>query len=206
MSTKFLSELIPESGWHSPEQINLKPLQDHELTPRKKLAFNLMLKIGKARCPNLFRTMFRNFRIYKAFARFNAKVMPKGELARRETELMILRVGWKTRSLYEWGQHVEIGMRIGLTSDDIVRVTQGADAQGWSEQERLLLTAVDEILDNKVVSDVTWKALSAFYNDKLMLEILFTITGYNGLATVLNSTGIRLEDDIQQVLTQTRYS
>lgn len=112
MNDISISYLVPEQGWIKKDNPRLLPLADEELNLRKKFALRTMFRVGKANCPNLFRTMFRNFRVFLRFAAFNASVMPKGRLTRRQTEIAILRVALKTRSYYEWGQHVEIGLRI----------------------------------------------------------------------------------------------
>lgn len=87
-----LLDLLPEGGWIDLHKPRLTPLKNEELTLYQRFLLFLMLKVGKARCPNIFRTMFRNLRVYFPFARFNATVMPKGELSRRHTELAILRM------------------------------------------------------------------------------------------------------------------
>lgn len=205
MSKKYLMELTPEGGWIDRGQPKLTPLEDHELSLPKRTLVKTMLQVGKARCPNIFRTMFRNFRVYFPFALFNAKVMPKGELPRRDTELAILRVGWKTRSYYEWGQHVDVGLRVGLTPEEIYRVTLSPDAEGWTEYESAVVRAVDELVDDKSVSDETWNTLSNHLEEKLLIELLFAITTYNSLACMLNSIGVELEDDVEQILKETTY-
>lgn len=206
MSRTSLQTLVPQGGWNMPAHPRLSPLQDEELSLRKRLILAMMLKIGKARCPNIFRTLFRNFRIYFPFVKFNAKIMPKGQLSRRHTELAILRVGWQVRSYYEWGQHVEIGLRIGLTAEDIYRVTLGADATGWNPYESAILRCVDELLAQQAISAESWSTLTRYFDERLMIELMFVITSYNSLACMLNSVGVELEAEIEQVLAHTYYS
>ncbi len=140
----LLTGLVPEGGWLKLDTPRLTPLKDEEMSIPKRSMLYLMLRIGKAKCPNLFRTMFRNFRVYSPFARFNARIMPYGKLARRHTELAILRVAWRTRSYYEWGQHIGIGLRNGLTPNDIFRVTLGPETERWDDCEQSIIRAVDE--------------------------------------------------------------
>lgn len=202
----FVKELVPEGGWLQHSSPRLSPLADGELSLGNRSILYMMLKIGGAKCPNLFRTLLRNARVYLPFARFNSTIMPRGKIKRRNTELAILRVAWKSRSYYEWGQHVEMGMRTGLSPEDIYRVTLGFDAQGWSHLEKAILCAVDEIIDNRQLSNATWKRLSAHLNEKQMIELLFLISGYGALACVLNSVGVQLEPEVQQVLIRTKVS
>lgn len=196
-----VKKLVPEGGWVKQDKPRITQLSNKEMGLPKRSLINIMLKVGTAYCPNLFRTMFRNFRIYFSFALFNSKMMPKGELTRRQTELAILRVAWKTRSRYEWGQHVDIGIRDGLTLEDISRVAMGGSAEGWSESEGAILMAVDELIDNNVISSEQWTVLSNYFNDRLLIELMLLIGGYTALAGVLNTVGIELEPEIEQTMT-----
>jgi 4-carboxymuconolactone decarboxylase len=109
----------------------------------------------------------------------------------KDRELLILRVAWRTRSGYEWHQHRRMGGEEGLTAAQLEAVPGGPDAAVWSDRERALLSAVDEMLDRHAVGDETWDRLAAAYEPSQLLELLFVIGGYLCLATVLNSIGLR---------------
>lgn len=126
--------------------------------------------------------------------------MPHGEIPRRDTELVILRVGWNCRCRYEWGQHVDISLRAGVSAEDIARVPQGAEAPGWEPRIRALMRACDEFHDQRMIPDKTWAELEAHYDTPRLLEVLMLIAQYEGLAGVLNSTGLPLDTDLEQVL------
>ncbi len=203
MTKDSLLDLEPEGGWKKLDSARLTPLSKSELGPYKRFVLHMIVKIGGAISTNLFQTFFRNFRVYFSFAKFNAKIMPKGELTRRQTELALLRVGWKTRSFYEWSHHCDIGMRAGLTVADIRRIPQGPEAEGWSADERAILTAVDEMIDAHAVSPETWKSLTDHLDQKLLIELLFLIATYTGLASILNSVGVQVEPEIEQIMSRT---
>jgi hypothetical protein len=57
--------------------------------------------------------------------------------------------------------------------------------------ERAVLTAADEMIDQFVVSDKTWAALTSSFEAAPIFELLFVIGGYLCLAAVLNSIGLR---------------
>ena len=59
-------------------------------------------------------------------------VLFTGTLRPRERELAVLRIGWLCRAPYEWGQHVVIARRHGVTTEEIARVVAGSAAPGWS--------------------------------------------------------------------------
>jgi alkylhydroperoxidase family enzyme len=106
-------------------------------------------------------------------------------------ELLILRVAWRTRSGYEWNQHSRMGADAGLTPAQIEAIAQAPSAEVWTPLERILLTAVDETVDDHVVSDATWSALASHFGTAELFELLFLVGGYLCLAGVLNSIGMQ---------------
>lgn len=169
----------------------------------KRLLMSTMVKVGTANCTHLYRTLFRNLRVYFPFARLVAKMMPQGELSRRHTEIAILRVAWKSRSRYEWGQHVDIGQRAGLTPSDVLRISEGPDAAGWDPCEGAIVRAVDELADDRVISDATWQVLRRRFDERLMIELVLLIGCYAALAGALNSLGVELEDKVAEIVART---
>ena len=96
--------------------------------------------------PNIFTTLGRHPRLFRAWLRYSAHLMPFGQLPRRDTELVILRVAWQCRSAYEWQQHVPIALRVGLTPDEVAGVADDPAAGGFTERQRALLAVSDELL------------------------------------------------------------
>ena len=111
----------------------------------------------------------------------------------RVRELLILRVGWRTRCRYEWAQHTRMAERAGLTSAEIAAVADGSGFAGWSDRDRDLLDAVDQMIDAHRVADDTWHRLADHFDEQALLELLFLIGSYLCLALVLNS--VELEPD-----------
>jgi 4-carboxymuconolactone decarboxylase len=120
------------------------------------------------------------------------QLLGKGELSRRERELTILRVGWLCRAPYEWGQHVEIAKRYGVTSEEIDRVTRGPDAEGWTDHEAAILRAVDELLGNQMITDETWGVLTRTWSERQLLEFPIVIGQYYTIALQQNAMRVRL--------------
>ena len=110
---------------------------------------------------NIFRTLAAHPKLTKHWMVFANHVLGKNTLPPREREILILRIGWLCRAEYEWAQHVVIGKREGLSDDEIARIGIGADAPGWSEPDRALLRATDELWNDAMISDGTWRDLVA---------------------------------------------
>jgi alkylhydroperoxidase family enzyme len=145
---------------------------------------------------NIFRTLAAHPKLLKQWLVFGNYILNKSTLPPRERELLILRIGWLCRAEYEWGQHVVIGKRAGLTDEEIDRVKEGPEAAGWSEFDATLLRAVDELRAQAFISDPVWSALSARYDAQQLLDLVFTVGQYNLVSMALNTLGVRLDEGV----------
>ena len=148
---------------------------------------------GTGAPPNIFPTLARHRGLFRAWLRFAGRLMPRGRLPRTDTELVILRVSVNCGCDYEWGHHVRLGRRAGLSDEQIARVADGPDAPGWSDHERALLRAVDELGRDRVIADETWAALRARYDERRLIELCLLAGHYEMLAGTLNSLGVQPE-------------
>ena len=99
----------------------------------------------RGRVLNITRTLAHYPELSSAWGQFSRHVLGNSSLPDRERELIILRMGWNCRSGYEFGQHRRIGQAAGLTLEEVERTKQGPEADGWTDHERALLTAADEL-------------------------------------------------------------
>lgn len=191
--------LVPEGGWRKAERIRVAPLKPEEMSLFARIAIRVINKVGKLEASNLFMMLLRNFRLFKAWLGFAARMMPYGEIDRRDTELVILRVGWNCRCRYEWGQHVDIGLRTALSEDDIVQVPLET-APNFEPRIKALMKACDEFHHDRMVGESTWAELEQHYSTRKLLEVLMLIGHYEMLAGVLNSTGLPLDHKLDKLL------
>lgn len=146
---------------------------------------------------NVFTTMANHPDLMRDWLVFASHILGRNSLPARERELLILRIGWLCRAEYEWGQHVRIGRRAGLTDADIERIIAGPGADGLSETDRLLLQATDELHEDAHIADATWNALAERYSTEQMMDLVFTVGEYNLVSMALNSFGVQLDDDLE---------
>jgi alkylhydroperoxidase family enzyme len=140
--------------------------------------------------PNLLGLFGHHPELTAAFMGFSGLMLDAPVLAPRDRELVVLRVAYRTRSQYEWAQHVTIGQEAGLSAAHVGAVGRGPDDEIWTADERLLLRATDELLDDWRLGDATWQALAARYDPRELLELLFAVGSYLCLALVLNSVDL----------------
>jgi len=143
--------------------------------------------------PNIFATLAKNPKLFASWVVFGARLMPRGKLARVDTELVILRVAYNNRCRYEWDHHVRIGKRSGLTDAEIDRVAAGPAAAEWSEHRRALLAACDEMHAQRLISDATWSALAIELSEQQMIELTMLIGHYSMLAAAIATLGVQPE-------------
>jgi len=142
---------------------------------------------------NIFLTLAKNEPLFTAFMNLGGYLLGKRfGVERRERELVILRVGWRSGSDYEFGQHTVIGKQVGVTDEEIVRLTQdGLD--GWSDDDAALLAMADELCADNDVSDATWAALSRRWSEQQLLDLLVLAGFYRLVSGFLRSVRVQRE-------------
>lgn len=156
--------------------------------------YNIFKNFSDDKIINIFKTIARHPKLMKNWLSFFSYILNRSRLPKRDMEITILRIGWLCQSEYEWAQHAISAKNIGLTEEEIVRITKGPDAEGWSEFEQTLIRSVDELHNNAFISDVTWKILSEKYDNKKLMDLIFTVGQYNLISMFLNSIGVQIEE------------
>ena len=108
-----------------------------------------------------------------------------GVLPRRDHEILALRTAHNCRSEFEWTEHTAFAHRSGLTDDEIDAIASGADP-GWSDRERLLLAAADELHAETAISRATWTALAPLCTTAELVEAIYVVGQYTMLSMVAN--------------------
>ena len=124
------------------------------------------------------------------FLSWAAALALQGVLSHRDHELLALRVAAKCGSSFEWEEHAEYARAAGLTDDEIAHIAKPIDARDWTDAERALLHAADQLTANHDVSDATWLALTRHFDEPQLVEILFVVGQYTMLSMVANAAGI----------------
>ena len=145
---------------------------------------------------NVFGTLAQHPKLIKRWLVFANHVLLKSTISGRDRELAILRAGWRCNAPYEWGQHVVIGRREGITDEEIARIGAGPDAPGWSPHDAAILRAVDELHDTSTISDATWATLTETYDRQQCMDLVFAIGQYHLVSFALNAFGVERDDGL----------
>ena len=141
---------------------------------------------------NILSTFVHHPALLKEFLKFNVHLLFRSTLPPRLRELAILRVAHRTDSEYEWGQHVKMGLREGLTEDEIAGVQRGEAADKF---DRTVLAGVDELMDSYELSDTTWAALGERFDERQRMDFVFTVGCYITVAMALKTFGVELDQE-----------
>lgn len=177
-----------------PRAPRLQPLMESQWTEEQTKILNNSRIGGKLL--NLSLTLARHPKMMERWNAFAGYVLKESTLPRRDREILILRVGRLAWSDYEFGQHTIVARWIGMPADDIERIIQGADAPGLSSFDAALIRAADELIIDQCLTDVTWQALSAVYNEKQMMDLILTVGQYSLVSMLLNSLGVQREPGV----------
>jgi 4-carboxymuconolactone decarboxylase len=150
------------------------------------------------RAPNVLTTLMRHPALTGPFLAYNAVLLNTPAVEPRLRELMVLRVAWRTRSTYEWAQHVRMARRCGITAEEIDAIADGAGAGVWSPLDADVLAATDQLLDHYRIDDDTWGRLAERLDERQLMEVAFIVGTYTCLAMAFNSFGLELDPELHE--------
>ena len=120
-----------------------------------------------------------------------------GALDGRLRELIIMRIGWRQGSLYEWTQHWRVARMLEIPEDDLVGVRDWRASDRFDRADRAVLAATDETLGQGAISERTWSELEATVPDEqARLEVVMAIANWSMFAQLLRSLEVPLEEGV----------
>ena len=134
---------------------------------------------------HLFNVLGQHKLLFLAMLPFSGYLLYAGKLSRKDTELVILRVGYLRDCEYELQQHRRLAKSRGVDAELQSRIFEGPDAEGLSERQRVLITATDEFVITRSMSAETWAAMSGYYDRRQLIEFCLLTAQYDGLAATI---------------------
>jgi alkylhydroperoxidase/carboxymuconolactone decarboxylase family protein YurZ len=136
-----------------------------------------------------------------AYNTFGKHLLLTSTIAVRPRELVVLRTAWLQKCEYEWHYHVGYALSAGLTMEEIAAIRDGWQSPVWDgkDEDRAILRAVDELVENSRIGDETWDLLSRFYSREQRMDLIFTIGNYVVLGWAVATFGIPVEAGVDPV-------
>lgn len=142
--------------------------------------------------PEMILTAMCHKDLFERLVNVSLTLLKEPSLPLRDRQLVILRVGWLRQIPYIWGEHVTVSKKLGLSEDDIEQVTLGSTASCWTDHERALLEATEQLIDNGMIDDETWEVLAKAYSDKQLFELPILVGQFSTVGLFQNALRIRL--------------
>jgi alkylhydroperoxidase family enzyme len=113
----------------------------------------------------------------------------------RQREIVILRTCANNDCEYEWGVHIAaFAGHVGLDDRQVASTRLGGHADPcWTDEERVLLCAVDELCAGARIEPVTYRAIRHRFSLEQQLEILALCGNYHTVCFVANTARLELE-------------
>ncbi|BFM05792.1 carboxymuconolactone decarboxylase family protein [Halioxenophilus aromaticivorans] len=176
----------------------LPPLPEDQRSPSQQAVLDeiSMVVVDGVRKPredlDSLEILIRHSKLYCAHLEVSKIYLSDGELCVRDRELAILRIGWLSQAPFEWGSHVVIAKRNGVSAQEIEWIIEGSQASAWGERDAALLRAMEELHFDSMVSDPTWATLERSFSDKELIELLILAGQYKTVAYLQNSLRLRI--------------
>ena len=146
---------------------------------------------------NIFRALLRQPKLAKAVSDLLVSLLFHGTLDVRVRELIIMRLGWETGSVYEWAQHWRVARQLDVPEEDILGVRDWRASDRFDEIDRVVLAATDETLADGVISPATWDDCKRLLGDTTdLVEMVAAIGCWRMISSVVRSLDIPLEEGV----------
>lgn len=139
---------------------------------------------------NVLGTLARHPGLTRAYLQFNAHLLLDSTLSARVREVVVLRAVLQRRSEYLWEHHIPLAERAGLTREEIEQIRAGEPSD---DIDRIVVRAVDELDEDCTLTDATWTLLRERFDERQVLDLIFTAGCYQLLAVAVNALAVQPE-------------
>jgi len=146
---------------------------------------------------NIFRVLLHHPMLAGQLSGMLLSLLVRGKLDARLRELVIMRIGWATGSVYEWTQHWRIALELKVDEAELLALRDWPAYPDWSELDRAVLAATDETLEAGAVSAETWSQCARLLPGlEEQLELLGAIGTWRFVSQLLRSLEVPLEEGV----------
>ncbi len=148
---------------------------------------------------SVFRVLLRHPAVAEELASTLTTLLFRGnKLDTRLRELIIMRIGWRTGSVYEWTQHWRVARGLEIPEADLAATRDWRGAANLTDADKAVLQATDDTLDEGMISDATWKVCCRHLaTEAERIELVIAIGNWTMFSQLLRSLRIPLEDGIE---------
>jgi len=148
---------------------------------------------------SVFRVLLRHPAVASELASTLTTLLFRGnKLDARLRELIIMRIGWRTGSVYEWTQHWRVARGLDIPEADLAATRDWRGAANLSAADRAVLQATDDTLDQGMISNAAWEACCLHLaTEAERIELVVAIGNWTMFSQLLKSLRIPLADGVE---------
>lgn len=161
-------------------------------------AINFQASVNMLKDPVLM-TFARHPQLTGPYINYNQHLLISSTLPVRLRQIAILRTGWLRRGRLMWASHIRLSLTLGLDGADFDAIKIGPGAPHWSAMERAVLEATDQLIEGSDIEDAIWARLVEEFDDKQMMDLIFTVGTYILMAMSHNAMRIQRTPDLIEI-------
>jgi alkylhydroperoxidase family enzyme len=113
--------------------------------------------------------------LFQARDSLMALMQPGRNLPAKLRELAIIRTGIVGESRFEYSQHLKVARMVGIADDKLGAIKGWATSDKFTDVERAVMQATDELVGRNLVEDETFAALKRHMSDEQIFELFYVI-------------------------------
>ena len=161
----------------------VKLIRKDQAAPEIKELFQQIEDNG-ARIMNFYRVVANSPGVARSAIKLGNSLISRTELSPKLRELTIMRIAKLCDCEYEWVQHTPVALESGLTQVQLDAIGFWNESDAFSEEERAILSYVDEVEKNIRVPDNIFQALRRYLDERQIVELTLGI-GWWGMLSRL---------------------
>jgi 4-carboxymuconolactone decarboxylase len=116
-----------------------------------------------------------------------AHVRLKSSITPVERQIAVLATLREKDAVYEWGGHVELGAKLGLSPEFIAAIRTHGDVSGFEPDERDIVSLVRQLIQTNRVEQTVFDSLRSRHDERWLVEIAATVGQYQYISSITNT-------------------
>ncbi len=143
---------------------------------------------------NIFRTMAYAPHLLRKYIEWSSELRFKTALDPKLRELAIMTVGRLTDAKYEYTHHWNAARKLGIPAEKLAALGEYETSPLFDDRERAVIRYAVEATRDVKVSDNTFNQVRELLdNDRILMELVMLVAGYNLVVRLLVPMQVDLE-------------
>lgn len=168
-------------------------LEPYPLPELDNLSPELLRELEKRRYLNVYRMVMHTPEFAPAYMTMADALLKRSTLPPTLRELIILRVGYKYGAAYAAFHHERLARQVGLSEAAIAAAKDEADADVFTDDEKLIVELTDEILATHSLSAESRSRAVNRLTSAQLADFVFTVGFYQLVSNFVLAFAVPLE-------------